>query len=196
MKRGAAPFLLLLCGTALPLSSPMRTTDASSLSSAPRENDDRSLLKHGTKQIRFYKSLDWLDAHKIMLELAEDYPELVTLKNAQDEYGLAVAGGVDDCPLDDDFTRRLLKLDETYVASGRRNESHARLLTTSTAGCKNWFLTLEDAETHYAKSESKKHLPTLFVSGSVHGNERVGSTAVLEYAALVLEAANCESLPR
>jgi len=161
---------------------------------SPAENV-RNLLKHGTKKVRFYRSFDWMDAHRIMLGLAEAYPELVTLQNAQDEYGLAVAGGMQDCPLDDDFTRRILKLDEKYVLMGKRNESHARKLEQNEPGCKNWFLTIEDHEAHYAKSESKKRLPTLLMSGTVHGNERVGTTAVLEYAALLLEAANCESFP-
>jgi hypothetical protein len=41
-----------------------------------------------------------------------------------------------------------------------------------------------------------KFVPDVFLSGSVHGNERVGPTSLLEMSELMVEAAYCESLPR
>ncbi|EJK75026.1 hypothetical protein THAOC_03263, partial [Thalassiosira oceanica] len=60
-----------------------------------------------------------------------------------------------------------------------------------------WFNpanTKYDAETH--QKSGWKYLPDVFLSGAVHGNERVGPTALMEMAELLLEAAYCESLPR
>lgn len=129
-----------------------------------------------------------------MLELAESYPSLVTLKNAQDEYSIPAAGGEDDCPNDEDFHRRLSSLDETYLRMGKRQTSHRELFEQH-PGCKNWFLEMFDEEAHPEGSLSGPRLPVVFLSGAVHGNERVGPTAVLETAALLLEAAWCEAIP-
>jgi len=41
-----------------------------------------------------------------------------------------------------------------------------------------------------------KYLPDVFLSGSVHGDERVGPTSLVEMSELLLESARCESLPR
>ena len=41
-----------------------------------------------------------------------------------------------------------------------------------------------------------KYIPDVFLSGSVHGDERVGPTSLLEMAELLVESAYCESMPR
>ena len=41
-----------------------------------------------------------------------------------------------------------------------------------------------------------KYVPDVFLSGAVHGNERVGPTSLVEMSELLLESAHCESLPR
>jgi len=41
-----------------------------------------------------------------------------------------------------------------------------------------------------------KYIPDVFLSGSVHGNERVGPSSLLEMSELLVESAYCESLPR
>ncbi|KAL7534566.1 hypothetical protein ACHAXR_005959, partial [Thalassiosira sp. AJA248-18] len=41
-----------------------------------------------------------------------------------------------------------------------------------------------------------RFVPDVFLSGSVHGNERVGPSSLLEMSELLVEAAYCESLPR
>ena len=48
---------------------------------------------------------------------------------------------------------------------------------------------------HPPNSASYATLPEVFLSGELHGNERVGPSAVLEAASLLLEAAQCESYP-
>jgi hypothetical protein len=95
----------------------------------------------------------------------EKYPNLIRVTTAQEEYGLPAAGGAQDCPF--------------YSAS---------------EGCPNAILTIQDYITHPEGSRSSARLPEVFWSGSLHGNERVGPTAVMEAAFLLLEAATCEAL--
>ena len=88
-------------------------------------------------------------------------------------------------------------------------------------GCNNYVLIIQDKEAYpddpdvqlggdaeyylnqieggYFTSENKsgwKYIPDVFLSGSVHGNERVGPTSLIEMAELLVESAYCESLPR
>jgi hypothetical protein len=95
----------------------------------------------------------------------EKYPNLIRVTTAQEEYGLPAAGDAQDCPF--------------YSAS---------------EGCPNAIFTIQDYITHPEGSRSSAMLPEVFWSGSLHGNERVGPTAVMEAAFLLLEAATCESL--
>jgi len=59
-------------------------------------------------------------------------------------------------------------------------------------GCKNYFITIEDK----MSLDDRSAIPDVFLSGAVHGNERIGPTTVVETAKLLLEAAACEALPR
>lgn len=94
------------------------------------------------------------------------YPNFIKVTTAQEAYGLPTAGGQSDCPFD------------------------------NVQGCLNQILLLQDFEGHPEGSESSKRLPEVLWSGSVHGDERVGPTAALEAALLLMEAASCEALPR
>lgn len=100
-------------------------------------------------------------------EWKTEYPDFFKLTTSQEKYGLATAGGKDDCPFD-----------------------------SKANGCRNFMFTLQDFETHPEGSESSNHLPEVFWSGCVHGNERVGPTSVMQATALLLEAAACEAFPR
>lgn len=98
---------------------------------------------------------------------ADHYPSFVRLSTAQEQYGLPVAGSSDDCPFDDEQD-----------------------------GCLNYILTIQDFEQHPPGSQSSNRLPEVFLSGEVHGDERVGPTAVLQATQLLLDAALCMSKPR
>ena len=97
----------------------------------------------------------------------KEYPDLVRVTTSQEAYGLPRAGGPTDCPFDD-----------------------------KEEGCPNYILTIQDFINHPENSSSSSHLPEVFWSGCLHGNERVGPTSVMEAASLLLEAASCEALPR
>lgn len=99
-------------------------------------------------------------------ELPRNYPELATLTTAQEAFNLPYAGSEKDCTF------------------------HPQ------TGCPNFILTIQDSILHPPESYSSQILPEVFLSGALHGNERVGPTAVLETAKLLLEAAQCESLPK
>jgi len=92
---------------------------------------------------------------------------LIQVTTAQEAYGLPTAGTKKDCPF--------------YEESD---------------GCPNYFYTLQDFTTHPQDSISSSYLPEVFISGCLHGNERVGPTSVMEATTLLLEATHCEGLPR
>ena len=100
-----------------------------------------------------------------LAELPVNYPKLATLTTAQESFQLPSAGTDNDC---------------TFYAG---------------KGCPNYILTIQDSIVHPPGSPSSNALPEVFLSGAVHGNERVGPTAVLETAKILLDAAQCESLP-
>ncbi|GKY92532.1 hypothetical protein MPSEU_000223500 [Mayamaea pseudoterrestris] len=104
---------------------------------------------------------------KTLLEWAGRYPDFVRVTTAQDAFGLPRAGSSNDCP---------------YDLGGD--------------GCLNFIVTMQDFVKHPENSESSNRLPEVLWSGEVHGNEQVGPTAVLEAAQVMLDAAECESLPR
>mmetsp|Transcript_17744 Transcript_17744/g.43779 ORF Transcript_17744/g.43779 Transcript_17744/m.43779 type:complete len:627 (+) Transcript_17744:105-1985(+) len=110
-----------------------------------------------------YKLYSSSEIHVMLDEWETKYPNLVRLTTAQEAYGLPTAGSSDDCPF--------------YEGNG----------------CPNAILTIQDYVKHPEGSKSSNALPEVFLSGSVHGNERVGPTAVMETALLLLEAATCES---
>lgn len=112
-----------------------------------------------------YSLYDSTEIHTQLEEWNLKYPDLTRVTSAQEEYGLPAAGSFDDCP----FYRPAI-------------------------GCPNAILTIQDYVTHPEGSESSAILPEILWSGSLHGNERVGPTAVMEAALLLLEAATCESL--
>ena len=95
------------------------------------------------------------------------YPNFFHLTSSQEKYGLPTAGGPEDCPFDKEVD-----------------------------GCRNFIFTIQDFLTHPEGSESSNHLPEVFWSGCLHGNERVGPTSVVHAAGLLLESAACEALPR
>jgi len=98
--------------------------------------------------VRRFTYLDSENIYKTLELLAKDYPNLVTLENSQRKYGLTAAGNVNDCTFD-------------------HHEGIEK-------GCLNWFLTIEDKLSHPEGSLSWKRLPEVFLSGALHGNERIG----------------------
>jgi hypothetical protein len=96
----------------------------------------------------------------------DQYPDFFRLTSSQEKYGLPAAGGDKDCPF------------------------HAE------KGCHNFIVTIQDFVTHPEGSDTFSHLPEVFWSGCLHGNERVGPTSVMQAASLLLEAASCEAMPR
>ena len=118
------------------------------------------------KQIKPYTLLSSNQITEEMYILEEKYPSLVRVSTSQKSYNLPTAGDENDCPFDSD-----------------------------TKGCYNYFITIEDSIKHPKGSNSYRLLPEVLLSGALHGNERVGPTAVVETAKLLLEAAACEALP-
>jgi hypothetical protein len=105
----------------------------------------------------------------IMDRWGTHYGAFLYVSTTQNDYGLPMAGDVSDCPFDHDN-------DENDGAGG----------------CRNRFLILHPP----SDDSNDPHLPHVLWSGEVHGNERVGPTAVMEATQLLLSAVECHSLPR
>ena len=88
------------------------------------------------------------------------------IRDRYETFQIPRSGGANDCPYDEDIT-----------------------------GCENYFFTIQDFVTHPEGSVSSSHLPEVFWSGALHGDERLGPTVVMETAAVLLAAAACEALP-
>jgi predicted deacylase len=86
------------------------------------------------------------------------------VQTSQDAFDLQSAGKSTDCPFDE-----------------------------NTVGCLNYFGVIQDFIANPIGSIESNQLPTVLLSGALHGNERVGPTAVMEAASLLLAAAACEA---
>jgi Zinc carboxypeptidase len=98
---------------------------------------------------------------------ADHYSNMLRVTTSQEAYGLPTAGSTKDCAYD-----------------------------TNVIGCVNYILIIQDYIAHPEHSVSSKRLPEVLWSGELHGDERVGPTAVLEATQLLLDSASCEALPR
>jgi hypothetical protein len=114
-----------------------------------------------------YKLWESSKISEVLDEWKKKYPNLIQVTTSQEAYGLPTAGNEEDCPF--------------YKESD---------------GCPNYFFTLQDFTAHPIDSISSSYLPEVFLSGCLHGNERVGPTSVMEATSLLLESAHCEGLPR
>ena len=169
-----SPSIPLLCLILNMMQLPSSMSVSTSSSQLPEIQQQES--------VRRYTYLDSRGIYEALNTLAQEYPHLATLESAQQRYNLPAAGTSNDCAFD------------------HRN-------TEMKSGCQNWFLTIEDKYVHgtdvavaqdvaSSLNPSYQSLPEVFLSGALHGNERIGPTAVVETAALLLDAADCESFPR
>ena len=130
------------------------------------------------------------------------------MTTTQEWFGLPRAGGADDCRFDE--------LYENYRQSINSNDnSNNNGAESGISGCNNYVLILHDKEAYpndpdvinldtsqtsngddAASLTGWEYIPDVFLSGAVHGNERVGPTALIEMSELLLESVACESLPR
>eukprot|EP00574_Skeletonema_japonicum_P013189 CAMPEP_0201720334 /NCGR_PEP_ID=MMETSP0593-20130828/5324_1 /ASSEMBLY_ACC=CAM_ASM_000672 /TAXON_ID=267983 /ORGANISM="Skeletonema japonicum, Strain CCMP2506" /LENGTH=831 /DNA_ID=CAMNT_0048210967 /DNA_START=24 /DNA_END=2516 /DNA_ORIENTATION=+ len=174
--------LYLLTAAAAVLSS---AADVTSSTSTQREDQ--------------YEILPSADLLNRLLYLSTTYPNFCTLTTTQEWFGLPRAGEDEDCPFD-----------EIYAAE-KKKKGHSTA-NASGKGCNNYVLIIQDKEAYpndpdvqldvnfstsqHQSSDGWKFVPDVFLSGSVHGNERVGPTSLVEMSELLLESAACESLPR
>lgn len=128
--------------------------------------DRRRNQEEATHQYQQYELWEPSDISNTLLRWKTHYPDLIRVTTSQDAFGLDRAGDENDCPHD----------------SGK--------------GCLNYFFVMQDFLAHPEGSDSSNRLPEVLWSGEVHGDEQVGPTAVLEAAQLLLDVAQCESLPK
>eukprot|EP00804_Cyclotella_cryptica_P001296 CCRYP_017910-RA/>CCRYP_017910-RA protein AED:0.11 eAED:0.17 QI:0/0/0/1/0/0.33/3/0/709 len=130
--------------------------------------------------------------------LAQTYPAFVTLTTTQEWFGLERAGQVGDCEFDVDYDGQTTAGCNVYVLV-----IHDKLaypddgdIMPGTSGNGNSSSVNHTSYDTYEQSSGWRYIPDVFLSGAVHGNERVGPTTLVELAELLLEAGHCESLPR
>lgn len=186
------PFLLFVLSLALPAVI-FLTTSAAASPALPQADERYSILSSSALLDR-------------LLYLSTQYPTFCTLTTTQEWFGLPRAGDDADCQFDASYYKA------TEGGATTRNEK----------GCNNYVLIIHDKEAYpddpdvqlgantqqqqqfptqnimggYEQPSGWKFVPDVFLSGSVHGNERVGPTSLIEMSTLLLEAAHCESLPR
>lgn len=115
-----------------------------------------------TQQASNFKLLTPEEIHHTLLLLAVQHPRLTTLTTAQEAFGLPPTGqNPTDCP---------------YTADG--------------GGCLTPILTIEDKVAHGNETGSST-LPEVLLIGALNGRDRVGPTALIETARLLLLAAHC-----
>ena len=103
-----------------------------------------------------YRYLDYAALVQRMKALAEIYPTLARLRTAQDSYDLPTAGM---CSED---VRGIEK-----------------------AACRVWILELGSEDDEERRRRGGSGAPQLLLSGALHGNERIGPTALVELAQLL-----------
>lgn len=118
-------------------------------------------------EVKSYKLWDPALFQETLMIWRDQYPDLIRVTTSQEKYNLPTAGTKDDCPFYEEDK-----------------------------GCPNYIFEIQDFVANPEDSYSSNHLPEVFWSGCLHGNERVGPTSVMEAASLLLEAASCEALPR
>ena len=113
---------------------------------------------------RKYHIMPAREIQRTIVRWGKNYPKFIEVRTSQEAFGLPSAGAFTDCPFDG-----------------------------ADVGCLNYFGVIQDYVAHPKSSASSNRLPTVLLSGTLHGDERVGPTAVMETASLLLQAAKCEA---
>ena len=146
-------------GASVPTTIESNSDPSLSTSSSP------SIYHRETKEqssSRPYGYIDSQGIYETLSALANDFPDFATLDSTQTKYNLAAAGKAQDCEFDH-----------------HRDDGDTREVVVK--GCMNWFLTIEDKISHPKGSKSYVELPEVFLSGALHGNERIGEFMMLEF---------------
>lgn len=120
-----------------------------------------------------------------------EYTDFIRITTAQDRYGLPPVGDSRDCSYERGGGERGVS-EETGTT---RTTSRANSSTTheSPRGCSTFIATIQDYSVYPSGSIQEKHLPHVLWIGEVHGDERVGPTAVMEAVDILLQASACEA---
>jgi hypothetical protein len=133
-------------------------------SNLPRQKQQASGIRGELARDYHYWSSQ--EIHQTLLEWnTSAFPSFVHLTSAQASYNLPTPGTDKDCPFD-----------------------------ATTAGCQTWILSIQvpppsrrrSSDTPLRRKGSK---PQVFLSGALHGDERVGPTVVMETVSLLLQVA-------
>ena len=112
-----------------------------------------------------YKYHDYTGLTDEIHSLAAAYPGLASAYSANERYNLGYPK-------------------EYLMSSKCKNPASAGNIH---AGCHSWVLHITD----HASLPSAPHRPEVFLSGEIHGDERVGPAATMAAASLIVRASAC-----
>ena len=84
----------------------------------------------------------------------------------------------------------------TYTTAQEKYNLPSTCIGEDHVGCYNHILIISDSKIYASKKAARKarrERPDVFLSGALHGNERVGPVAMIEVAKLLVTAASCQS---
>lgn len=122
-------------------------------------------LPQQSRHSRDYHYWSAEEIHTTLLEWNDTmYPSFVHVTSSQTEYNLPAPGSEHDCPFD-----------------------------ATMKGCQTWILSIQTPSIQSTLAASRKRRrkskPQVFLSGALHGDERIGPTVVMETASLLLQVA-------
>ncbi|KAK4532656.1 hypothetical protein CCYA_CCYA13G3513 [Cyanidiococcus yangmingshanensis] len=126
-----------------------------------------------------------------LARLAYEYPEVARVYTTQAEYNLAAAG--ESCIIDMNqpmSQEALMGLNErARLAVQRRIDDLRQLDGLPINACRVWVIDITDRSAGVESSiGAQTDRPQILISGALHGDERIGPTAVTELAAVLVEA--------
>ena len=127
---------------------------------------------------RSYKYPSYADATHAMHVLNGEYPQYIELFSANKQYDLAPAG---HC--------RGRAAEHGHRAGGRALGGGGGGRETVDTPCHVWVMRVTDEASLVGAAAAER--PEVFVSGALHGDERIGPVTALETARLLVKAAAC-----
>jgi hypothetical protein len=125
-----------------------------------------------------------------LARLAYEHPEVARVYTTQAAFNLSAAG--DSCIIDRNqpMSERALSgltEDERKAVEDYIDELY-RLDGLPASACRVWVIEITDRAATHSSANPLADRPQILISGALHGDERIGPTAVTELAAVLVEA--------
>jgi hypothetical protein len=192
-----SPLLLLTWSGCCALSDSQQTEQLRQLEPADESAMPKTKLVRASAKIR---RLGGLKTSKKSFkqdrsDVIKEHPSEVAVPESSVDRSLATSSPSYKILTSAEIATRLTTLARNYPNFIRVTTAQKRYGLAAAGGYANYILFMQDYTVHPQGSASSNALPEVFLSGALHGDERVGPTAVVETASLLAYAASCESSP-